>query len=320
MAVESGGIGDDEVTARLYDASDLAWIRGLLDVVEGAIGEPWRVLLARIERAGLGVRMADRMTMLTTLQRWLGDELTQREGLDRRVVLMSGRPPESELAAFANLARMQRWLRRARNVELRVWSDPARLAHVIAGLGLIASARRLDDTTVFSIHGPLAMPHSLTVYGRALAELAGCLAMHARFTLEIVDGLGLRTTVRVVESPVLLPPACVPAQPSAIDGLARDLGELGLAVQVTPPLIGVGDRVLYPQLAVTDRGVRWCVELIGFSTPDSLSDKLARYREAGCPVVLCVEQAFAPGCDLTLGVCSFTHQVEARDVLAMVRA
>jgi hypothetical protein len=320
MAAEAGEIGSDEATEQLYDASDVGWIRGLLDVVEGAIGEPWRVLLARIERAALRVRMADRMAMLATLQRWLGGDLAVGEGLERRVVLMSGRPPEAELAAFANLARLQRWLRRAREVELRVWGDAARLAQVIAGLGLIAEAQRADDATVFSICGPIAMPHSLTVYGRALAELAGSLAVHARFTLEIVDGLSKRAPVRRVASPVLLPPACVPARPGAVDALACDLRELGIAVEVAPPPIGVGARVLYPPLALTDRGVRWCVELIGFSTPDSLADKLARYREAGCPVVLCVEQAFAPSCDFTLGVCGFTHQVDARDVLAMVRA
>ena len=320
MAVDTGGLGDDEGAARLYDGGDVAWIRGLLDVIEGAIGEPWRILLARIERAALGVRMADRMAMLGTLQRWLGGELISGEGLERRVALMSGRPPEAELAAFANLAQVQRWLRRARAVELRVWGDAARMAHVIAGLGLIAEARRIDDATVFTICGPVAMPHSLTLYGRALAELAGCLTMHARFTLEIVDGVSARRIVRCVMPPVLLPPACVPARPSAVDALANELGELGLAVALASPPIAVGEHVLYPQLALTDRRARWSVELIGFSTPDSLSTKLARYRAAGHPVVLCVEQAFAPGCDLTLGVCCFTHQVDARDVLAMVRA
>jgi predicted nuclease of restriction endonuclease-like RecB superfamily len=144
--------------------------------------------------------------------------------------------------------------------------------------------------------------------------------MHARFTLEIIDGVGPRATARQVASPVLLPPACVPARPGAVHALVNDLRELGIAVEPAPPAIRVGARVLYPQLALTDRGARWCVELIGFSTSDSLADKLARYRDAGCPVVLCVEQAFAPGCDLALGVCSFTHQVDARDVLAMVRA
>jgi hypothetical protein len=319
-AGEMGGTGDDEGRARLYDGADVAWIGGVLDVVEGAIGEPWRVLLARLERAALSVRMADRMAMLATLQRWLGGELTRGEGLERRVVLMSGRPPEAELASFANLAQVQRWLRRAREVELRVWGDAARLAHVIAGLGVIAEARRADDATVFAIRGPVAMPHSFAVYGRALAELAGCLTMNARFALDIVDGMGTRRTLRRVASPVLLPPACVPARPGAVGDLASDLGDLGIAVDLAPLPILVEGHVLYPQLALTERGARWSVELIGFSTPESLSAKLARYRAASSQVVLCVDQAFAPGCDLTLDVCSFTHRVEARDVMAMVRA
>ncbi|HET9619880.1 MAG TPA: DUF790 family protein, partial [Kofleriaceae bacterium] len=182
----SGAWLGDDAAARLYDASDLAWIAGVLDLVEAAIGEPWRVLIDRLERAPLAARLADRMAMLVTLQRWLGNELGSAEH-ERRVVLLAGRPPEAELAAYANLARLQRWLRRAHAVELRVWGDAIRLGHVIAGLGLIADVRRADDATVFAIAGPLDLPHSMIRYGRALGELAPCLAGHARFTLDIVE-------------------------------------------------------------------------------------------------------------------------------------
>ncbi|HET9624193.1 MAG TPA: hypothetical protein VFP84_22625, partial [Kofleriaceae bacterium] len=122
-----------------------------------------------------------------------------------------------------------------------------------------------------------------------------------------------------VVSPVVLPPACPAPRSAAADALAADLRAHGVAVEAWPPPVAGDGDLLFPQLAFVERGVAWCIELIGLSTPDRVADRLARYRAAHQPVVLCVEQRFAPGADATPGVHRFTSQVDARDVLAMVR-
>src|SRR5215470_2289260 len=60
---------------RVYDESDLAWIAKLLDVVEESVGEPWRVLIERVEYAPLRVHAAHRAAMLQALRRVLGATL-----------------------------------------------------------------------------------------------------------------------------------------------------------------------------------------------------------------------------------------------------
>ncbi|HEX4419910.1 MAG TPA: DUF790 family protein, partial [Kofleriaceae bacterium] len=152
---------------RLYDSSDLPWIGQLIDLVEQAVGEPWRVLVDRVSHAPLGVHGLHRAAMLQALRRVLGgsaerariarqvralvlgapalepEERAARlagaaeqlgttpediESLlwvdlanERPVALPAGRPAEAELAAFANLERIQRWVRRAHELQLRVW-------------------------------------------------------------------------------------------------------------------------------------------------------------------------------------------------------
>ena len=63
---------------------------------------------------------------------------------------------------------------------------------------------------------------------------------------------------------------------------------------------------------------------MGFSTKDYLTAKLDRYRQAGiATVMLCVDRASAPDCDLHAQgaqICSFTRSVDADDLLAMLPA
>jgi len=41
---------------RLYGPADLPWIEDLVSIVERSVGEPWRVLVERIEQAPLSAR------------------------------------------------------------------------------------------------------------------------------------------------------------------------------------------------------------------------------------------------------------------------
>src|SRR5262245_18069628 len=202
---------------RVYDESDLAWIAKLLDVVEESVGEPWRVLIERVEYAPLRVHVSHRAAMLQALRRVLGATLsTMGEpvesrrwtdlAMDRLVELPEGRPRESELAAFANLERIQRCMRRAHALQLRLWDPTSAMVRAVARCGLISQIRRDGEAAVVDVIGPLALVHSTIVYGRALAALVPLLADLPWFALDI-DCRSSGEDMRLqVATPVWLPP------------------------------------------------------------------------------------------------------------------
>ena len=291
---------------RLYDADDLPWIGKLLDIVVRSVGQPWRVLVERVEQAPLRVHASHRAAMLAALRRVLGGAgqrariarqvralvlgppaLDARRArcaarawrrstlgttpediesllwvdlaMERPVALPHGRPAETELAAFANLERIQRCVRRAHDLQLRVWDRANELVRTVARYGLIAQIRRDGDATALDVIGPLALFHSTMVYGRALAALVPLLADHARFELDIRCELGGEPAHLRVAPPVLLPPAQVSPRrpPSIAERLARELAALGHTVEREPPPIASGEHLLFPDLALERDGARW---------------------------------------------------------------
>src|ERR1041384_4520379 len=124
---------------------------------------------------------------------------------ERPVVLPEGRPAETALAAFANLERIQRCVRRAHDLQLRVWDQANELVRTVARYGLISQIRRDGEATVLDVIGPLALFHSTIVYGRALAALVPLLADHAQFMLDIRCRLGGEDVRLQVAPPVWLP-------------------------------------------------------------------------------------------------------------------
>lgn len=355
---------------RLYDEGDLPWIAQLLNVVEHSVGEPWRVLVERVEYAPLRVHPSHRAAMLQALRRVLGGA-SQRARIARRartlvlgppaldpverhtrlataaatlgttpedvesllwidlamerpVILPEGRPAETELAAFANLERIQRCVRRAHDLQLRVWDRATELVRTVARYGLISQIRCDGDATVLDVMGPLALFHATIVYGRALAQLVPLLAEHPRFELDIRCRMSGEEARLHVAPPVWLPPAPVSRRvPSAAERLASDLELLGHAVEREPPPIASGAHLLFPDLALDHSGgrggARWFIEVLGFATHEYLAAKLDRYRGAGVPrVVLCTDLATAPGCDFAAQVCGFTRHVDVDDLLATI--
>lgn len=318
---------------RTYDLEDLPWIERLLDVVEGSVGQPWRVLVERVEGAALEVHGAHRAAMLQALRRVLGGAEPRATGegeallwidlaMQRPVTLPGGRPAAILLAAFANLARIQRCVRRAHEVRIRLWGDANELVRSVARHGAIAQVRSEGEATQLDIVGPLALLHSTLGYGRALAAIMPLLAEHARFELEARCWLyGEETEVRIA-TPIVLPRigAAMRSPPGRAARLAQDLSELGYAVEREPPPLAHGTHLVFPDLVLAYAGERWFVEVLGFSTPQALSAKLGHYAKAGAQVVLCVDLTTAPGCDLRPRICGFTRHVEVDDLLATLRS
>ena len=253
---------------------------------------------------------------------------------ERPVTLPDGRPAELRLAAYANLERIQRLVRRARTLRLRVWGEAIPLVRAIARYGLLATITVVGDATVFDVLGPLSLFHVTTVYGRALAQLVPLLAEVQRFELELVADLGHGPVMLAFTSPILLPPiplSRLPRHPAA--RLARELGattrrERGagssseLRVTLDPPPIDHGADRLFPDLAVEYEGRRWYLELVGFATADYLAAKLARYRAAGIDdVLLCVDDARAEATRSgeAREILRYTRRLDAATVLARLR-
>jgi len=350
---------------RLYDGEDLAWIAKLLDIVERTVGEPWRVLVERVDHAPLRVHGAHRSAMLGALRRMLGGagprgriarqvrelvlgppalEVGEREArlaaaaakigttsddvesllwidlaMERPVTLPAGRPAEAELAALANLERIQRCVRRAHDLKLRVWDRANELVRTVARYGLIAHIQRDGEATLLEVIGPLALFHATMVYGRALAALVPLLADQPRFELDIRCRFRGEPAHLAVAPPVLLPPVrgASPRAPSIAERLARELEALGHNVEREPPPIASAEHLLFPDLVVERGGARRFVEVLGFSTREYLATKLERYRRAGIDgAVLCVDLATAQGCEAQTQICRFTRSVAVDDLLA----
>ena len=262
--------------------------------------------------------------------------------LERPVVLSAGRPEARVLAAIANVDRVQRGMRRAREVELRVWDEPHGLVRLAARCGLLThTTREPDGALLLQLAGPLSLFHRTTVYGRALAALVPLLANHERFELDIhCDFASGPRTLRVMP-PVMFPPYTSRLKPSVADRLARDLEVRECRVEREPPPIVVestamrlvsnelpratnrrdvdddGDddddapHVLFPDLAIEHGGRRWLVEVIGFSTANYLADKLARYAAAGERVILCVDAKRSIVEQEDISILEFTKRVDA---------
>ncbi len=214
---------------------------------------------------------------------------------ERLVTMPRGRPAELALAAAANLDILQRALRRAHHVRVRMWGNPRPVARTAALRGLLATARSGDGDSTLDVSGPLALFHRTTVYGRALGALVPALAWCERFALDIRCDLGRGEATAHVASPVLLPPAPAPKRyDSALEArLARDLARTDWKVQREPAAIDAGGHLLFPDFLLEHRedpARRWWLEIVGFWTPDYLAHKLARYRAAGLAnLILCID-------------------------------
>lgn len=357
---------------RLFDDGDLPWIAQLLGVVERSLGQPWRVLLERVEHAPLraGVRPVSpraRQAILGALRRVLGGRAARARvarrvrarvlghpaldpaaraaritaaaaalGLasedveallwadlarERPVELPAGGPPAPHtLAAVANVDLVQRELRRAREIELRVGGHAHGLVRLAARCGLLVQvAREPAGDLRLAIAGPLALFHATTVYGRALGALVPLLADQTAFELAIHCDLASGPHVRRVAPPVLLPPYASRLKPSPAARLARDLEAREHVVEREPAPLDVDGHVLFPDLALDHAGTRWFVEVVGFSTAEYLADKLARYRAAGARALLCVDARRSPALDEHPAVLAFTDgRIDADALVQLV--
>jgi predicted nuclease of restriction endonuclease-like RecB superfamily len=357
------------IDVRLFDARDSAWIEQLLDIVERSVGEPWRILIDRVEHALLAnsrpVHARARQQILFALRHIAGgraehariarqlrasvlghpalspDERTERIAFaadsigiapadvenmlwadlskERPVRLRGGRPDARMLAALANVDRIQREMRRAREVELRVRDNAHALVRMAARCGLVSYvSRERDGTYLLRITGPLALFHSTTVYGRALGALVPLLAAYDELALAIHCNVRSGARTLRLAAPLLLPPYVAHLKPGIAERLTTELERAEHRIERDPPPLAVDERVLFPDFAITHAGERVVVEVIGFSTTEYLADKLARYRAAQRRVVLCVDTKRSKLVDLQPGILPFQKRIDVGELLQTI--
>lgn len=236
---------------------------------------------------------------------------------ERPVVFPRGRPGARDLAAQANLDRIQREVRRARRIRVRIWDDAHELIRMARRYGLVATVSREGGATLLDILGPLALFHDTGVYGRALGEVVPLLADHTQFDLELTCDHGYGLVRTHVAPPILLPVVNADRLArSHVARLARGFDKLDVEIERDPPALAHGTDLLHPELAVRYGGRRWLVELLGFATAEHLTAKLALYDAVRIhDVALCIPAKRAPDEPDDPRVIRYDGRLEARALL-----
>lgn len=266
---------------------------------------------------------ADRRSRLDQASQVLGIDANELPALlfcdmkgERAIALPNGRLSELEVAAFANIALVQKAVRYAHRITICSWDDDGSLHRAANARGLLVHASRVanDNAAQLEIVGPLGLFRHTAVYGRMLGELVPLISGSPRFTLAIEQ----RTSTLEVRSPVLLPRAVIDhravARPAKLarqlEAIARDRRESIQVIVGPPPL--VGDSVIVcPDLAIDVAERRWYIELIGYWTREFLEAKLQAYAEVGAQhVLLCVDTSRMVSAELELAKLPPGHVIQ----------
>jgi predicted nuclease of restriction endonuclease-like RecB superfamily len=263
----------------------------------------------------------------------LGDALFADLPGERPVRAPDPAPSAAEAALRTNLAIAQAVLMRASRVELRVEGGVrpiVRLAKLRGLLCTIADAAE-SPRPVLEISGPFSLFRHTLLYGRALAELLPHLAWCARFELRAACTLRGRLATVTVESGDPIFPAAPPVlfDSRLEERFARDMARLAPDWDLLrePEPVRAGGTLIFPDFLLRHRlhpERQVLIELVGFWTPDYLTAKLDKLRQADLPAcILCVDEdrACATG-DLPPGmpVVPFRRRVDAAAVLRQVEA
>ena len=229
---------------------------------------------------------------------------------ERPVELPRGRPSELDIAAFANLQLLQRAVRRAHGVTIRIRGEAGPLIRGAAQRGLLLAVTSAVPApggsgaiTQLDIVGPLALFHRTAVYGKALADLVPLLAACECFELSITARAREQLYTVELASPVLLPSVPARLTAPAFD-LRRLLQELRRATRdaevddlIASPChvtFEAGASLVCPDLVLDRSGRRTYVEIVGFWTVEFLRRKADLYRVAGIDdFVLCADESRA---------------------------
>ncbi len=246
-------------------------------------------------------------------------------------------PPEADLtpalvAQTCNLELVASLMRRAVGVRIRGEGRMRPLVRTAKWRGLLCTVTPPSSRGACSleISGPFALFRRTTLYGRALAalvpELCACDRVELRADLQL--DAGEKRTLVIRSGDPILPPA--PRRPfdSAVErNFARDFARAAPEWDVVrePAPIEASGALVFPDFLLRHRHRperSWWLEIVGFWTPQYLSDKLARLRAAALPnLLLCIDDTLNCGDDdlpADAEVIRFCRRIDPAAVLTRV--
>jgi uncharacterized protein len=240
-------------------------------------------------------------------------------------------PSVAEVVLRTNLAVVQAAFMRASRLELVVEGGVRPIVRLAKLRGLLCTLVDADGGPRLELSGPFSLFRHTLLYGRALAELVPHLAWCARFELRAACALRGRVVDVSIDSgaPIFPSPTSPPApfDSRLEERFARDVARLAPDWDVVrePEAVRAGTTLVFPDFLLRHRihpERRVLVELAGFWTPDYLTTKLARLREARLPpFILCIDDDRACGADdLPPGasIVRFRRRVDAAEVMRRV--
>lgn len=252
----------------------------------------------------------------------------------RRLVELEAPLSAAELALKINHAMISALLKRATRVTIRAEGEARPLVRAIKLRGLLCNARpdAQGRHIQLDISGPLSLFRRTLVYGRALASLLPRVAHCPRFELTALCALSgvdeLRTLTIRSGDPVI--PADAPAKfdSKVEERFARDFLHLTDDWDLIrePEAVPIVGHFLFPDFLVRHRrigGQQAWLEIVGFWTPEYLTEKLERLRQARLPnVILCVDEqrnCSEGGLPLGARVIRYRGRVPAQAVLGFLK-
>ncbi|MEO8182226.1 MAG: DUF790 family protein [Deltaproteobacteria bacterium] len=253
----------------------------------------------------------------------------------RRLVALRTHLSAAELALKINHAMVCSLLKRATVVSIRAEGEARALVRAVKLRGLLCTAHSdtHDRQLRLEISGPLALFRRTLVYGRALASLLPRVARCPRFELTALCALSeaeeLCTLTIRSGDPVIPADALAKYDSKVEERFARDFLRLTDDWDLIrePEAVAVPGHFLFPDFRIRHRRIAgreaW-LEIVGFWTPEYLTEKLARLRQARLEnFILCVdEQRNCAEGSLPSGarVIQYRRHVPARAVLEQLTA
>lgn len=249
-------------------------------------------------------------------------------------------PTAGEIALSTNLAIAQSVLKRATSITLFIEGGTRPIVRLAKLRGLLCTisepspnaaiaARDVEPGPTLLLSGPFSLFRHTLLYGRALAELVPHLAWCARFELRASCVFGGRPMDVSLKSGDPIFPAGAPAafDSKLEERFAHDVERLAPDWDVIrePEAVRAGGTLIFPDFLLRHRihaERRVLIEIVGFWTPQYLTEKCERLRQARLSNLIlwvdedraCADGELPPG----VPVVRFRRRVDAVAVMRAV--